>query len=488
MIKPNWHGIAKIESFIMAALGLAVLPSLLMCIADDSRHLRTSFATILILCICLSIMLRQIGGRMTGSLDMRDGILVVFLGWITACILGSLPYIASGVLPNPIDAFFESVSGFSTTAVSVIRDIESVPKALQFWRSETQWLGGIGILIVVISLIPVYGNSSDSMLTVETPGGRAIKVSSRSRNAAKLIIWVYCGLTFAEVLLLAAGHVDLFNAVCMSFASTSSAGFSNFNNGLAHYTEHYIHIIVAIFTFFSCISFVIYGYISRREWDNIKHNTELKTFILIIAVSSVISSVSLIAAHTYDSVGTAIRFGVFESIAFATTTGHAAIDMGAWPSFTKGFLTVVSYIGGCSLSTGCGIKVFRFVVIARVIKESFIQRLHPRAVITTKVDRLPLKSNIKTAAISYVMTFIAFLFIGGFIISLESPTIAHALGTSGALLSNTGTSFADNGLDIGYMMFSSPMKLFMCAMMLAGRLEIYSLIMVFTRDFWNLDR
>ena len=488
MIKPNWYGIAKIESFIMAALGLAVLPSLFMCISHDSRHLMQSFLAICVFCLVMSALLGMYSRRGKISLDMRDGILSVFIAWLSACLLGASPYLASGVLTNPVDAFFESVSGFSTTAVSVIDNIEAVPKALQFFRAETQWLGGVGILVVILSLIPTYGNSSDSLLTVETPGGRALKVSSRSKSSARIILNVYIGFTLIHTLLLMAGGLGLFESVCLSFSSVSSAGFSNFNNGLAHYSSLYVHIIVAIFTLLSCVSFALYGYALRREWEFIKRNTELKAYIAIIIVSSVITSLSLILSHTYGSAATAIRFGIFESIAFVTTTGHAAIDMQNWPAFTKGFLTLVSYVGGCSLSTGCGIKVFRVVVILRVIRESFIQRLHPRAVLTTKIDREPLSNNIKSAAISYVMTFIAILFIGSFIISLESSSIASAFGTAGALLSNTGTSFAGGGLDACYIGYSMPMKLFMCAMMLAGRLEIYSLIIVFTRDFWNIDR
>ena len=488
MIKPNWTGIAKVESFIMAALGLAMLPPLFICIFEnESQSLLESFAFLAALCFVSCYLLNEAGSKMKKPIDTRDGMLVVFIGWVSACIIGAIPYYVAGALTTPMNAFFESVSGFSTTAVSLIDVLENVPRALLMWRSETQWLGGVGVVVVIIAVIPTYGRSSDSMLTIESPGGRSIKVFARSATSAKTIIAVYAVLTLVQAVLLVFGGLSFFDALTLAFSSISSAGFTNYSDGIRHFGSSYVEIILMIFMFLSCVSFVLYGNVLRREWNNIKKNSELKTYIVIIIATSVLVCLSLALSHTFESGKDLFRYGIFESIAFATTTGHAATDLRLWPSFAKGILTIVSFIGGCSVSTGCGIKVFRTIVVFKIIKKSFVQRLHPNAVVSIKVDGEALSNNTLNSAVAYIMTFTALLFAGTLIIALECPDMSASLATAGALLSNTGTSFSYIAYGAGYNVFSDPVKFVMCILMLAGRLEIYSLFVIFTRDFWNLD-
>lgn len=488
MIKPNWCGIAKVESFIMAALGLAMLPAVFVCyIEDESKILLESFAFLAAGCFIISWLLSMAGSRMLKPLDTRDGLLVVFIGWVSACIIGAVPYYIAGVLTTPINAFFESVSGFSTTAITMIDVLEDVPRALLLWRSETQWLGGVGVIVVILAVIPTYGRSSDSMLTIESPGGRSIKVSARSEASAKTIVLSYAFLTFVQAILLSAGGLSFFDSITLANSSISSAGFTNYSDGIMHFNSAYVEFVLMIFMFLSCVSFVLYGNVLRREWDSIKRNTELKTYIVIIILTSLLVVISLALSGTYDNIHDILRYGIFESVAFATTTGHASTDLSVWPPFAKGLLAIVSFIGGCSVSTGCGIKVFRAVVIAKIIKKSFVQRLHPNAVVSIRVDGEALSTNTLNSVVSYIMTFTALFFAGTLILSLECPDMGAAAASAGAMLSNTGTSFSSIAAFGGYNAFSDIAKLVMCILMLAGRLEIYSLFVIFTKDFWNLD-
>ncbi|MDD2294746.1 MAG: potassium transporter TrkG [Eubacteriales bacterium] len=483
----NKAAIIRIAGFLAVVIGLAMLPSFFMAFRLKEEAAAHGFGVSAAVVISIGMSALWFTRSRKTILRIRDGMLVVFVGWLIASLTGTFPYMISGVLPSFPDAFFESVSGFTTTGATVFHDIEALPRSIIFWRSFCQWLGGMGILVFVISVLPALGINGYNILRAETPGLSLQKLDARHQDSARKLYLVYIVLTLVQILLLFGGKMPLFDAIIFSFGSIASSGLTGYNNGLMHFDSAYAEAVIAVFMILSCVNFSLYYCVLKRDFLKIRKNTELKAFLLIMAVAAILVSLNLRLTDTYET-PQALRYGVFQTISFMTTTGNASADFISWPSFSKTLLMILTFIGGSSASTGGALKVIRIVILSKLIWRSFSMRIHPNAVISIKLQGKTLDTSTVNAIVAFFFTYMAVFLFGAFVISLDVEDMRTAFLASSAMLSNTGASFGQMGIFANYEYFAAPTKLFMSLLMLTGRLEIYTVLLLGSKTFWNPNK
>ncbi len=480
----NKRAIFKITGFLAVLIGVAMFPAYLMAESLQEHGAAHGFAVTSLGAIGAGFSQLWYGRGKVPELRIRDGMLVVFLGWLFASLAGSFPYLISGVLLSFPDAFFESVSGFTTTGATVFSDVEALPRSILFWRAFCQWLGGMGILVFVISILPALRINGYNLLKAETTGLEVQKLDTRHHGSARKLYIIYISLTLLQILLLSLGKLSLFDASLLSFGSIASSGLNNYNKGLLQFNSMYVETVVGFFMILSCVNFSLYYYAIRKEFQKIWKNTELRAFLGIMAVSAVLVSLNLRMTETYDTVNS-LRYGVFQTVSFMTTTGNTSADFSGWPDFSKTLLTILTFIGGSSASTGGAIKVIRIVILSKLIWRSFSMRIHPNAVVSIKLQGKALDTGTVNAIVAFFFTYLTVFLVGAFVISFDVDDMTAAYLSSAAMLCNTGTNIGPLGILGNYAVFSGPAKLFMSLLMLTGRLEIYTVLLLGTKAFWN---
>ncbi|NLY71759.1 MAG: TrkH family potassium uptake protein, partial [Clostridiales bacterium] len=453
----------------------------------NEQSVAIAFIKLIIPTILIGIyIIRKIDVKRT-KLKIREGFLVVALTWLIASILGAFPYIMTGLIDNFINAFFESTSGFTTTGATLLSNVEILPKGLLFWRSFSQWLGAMGILIFAVSLLPALGISGQRMAKAETPGPTLNKIVPRMSDSAKILYLIYIIFTVLAFLLFLR-KVNIFDAILLTFSSVASGGLINYNDGIAHFDSIYIESIVIIFTLLVCVNFTLYYNIVRGNLREFFSDRELRTFIGILITAIILITANLWLTDTYDTLSESIRYSIFQSSSFITTTGHFSTDFNQWPSFSKMILFLLMLIGACSSSTGGGIKVIRIIILFKLIQRGFNKKLHPRAVIPIKLQDRPVPIESVTGITSFLYLYIFIFSLSTVVLSFENIDLLTIFSTVAAILNNVGT-----GLDIigpmgSFDGFSAFSKLYLSILMLVGRLELFTIVILFTPSFWNPDR
>ncbi len=484
----NLRAIVKILSFVMVLLSMAMLPSLLVSLIYGEYATAVAFLKIIAPLLVLGAVTAIRIKTRSPKLRLREGFLVVALSWLLASLVGALPYLLTGTIDSFVNAFFESTSGFTTTGASVISDVESLPNGILFWRSFCQWLGGMGILIFAISILPTLGISGQRIARAETPGPTLNKVVPRMSDTAKILYGIYVSFTFAAVALLMAGGLNLFDAFIAAFGSVASGGLSNYNMGISHFDSSYVEFIVAFFTILACINFTLYYSILRGKWRSFFADRELRAFFFILVGGVALITGNLWFSGSYGSFVDSLRFGFFQTSAFLTTTGHYSTDFNLWPSFSKMVLFLLMLIGGCSSSTGGGIKVIRVVILLRLILRGFYVRLHPRAVVPLKIQGKPVSTEVMTGVMSFLYLYVLVFMLSSLILSFENLDLLTTFTATAAALNNVGTGLELIGPTGTFGLFSVFSKYYLCFLMLMGRLELFTIILLFTPSFWNPDR
>ncbi|WP_130863967.1 TrkH family potassium uptake protein [Bacilliculturomica massiliensis] len=484
----NYPVIGKIVGTTLIILGCAMMPSLLVsAVLGETQTIAAFLAAIIPLLAAGWFLIYRIQ-PVSNVLKLRDGFLTVALCWIAASLAGAVPYLASGSVSSLADAIFESTSGFTTTGATIFNDVEILPRGLLLWRSFSQWLGGMGILVFAISLLPALGISGQIIARAETPGPTLEKMTPKMHDSAKMLYSIYIGLTLLQIVLLLFGGMSLFDSCIFTFGSVASGGLTNYNDGTAHFDSPYIELVISFFTVFACVNFSLYYTLGKGRVREFFKDTELRVFLILLFVSTLLISGDLLAAGTYGSAGETLRYGFFHATSFITTTGHVTSDLMVWPTFSKFLLLTLSFIGGCSSSTGGAIKVIRVIVLFKLIHRGIYRRLHPRAVVPVKIRGKNIPSDTVSNITAFVVLyFLVFLF-GALILSLEPFDFLTAISASAATLGNIGSGFGAMGLGGNYAAFSHWAKLFMSLLMLVGRLELFTILLLFTPTFWNPDK
>lgn len=406
----------------------------------------------------------------------KEGLVVVSMAWILWSVFGTLPFYMSGSIPSFVDAFFETVSGFTTTGSSILTNIESLPKCMLFWRSFTHWVGGMGVLVFVMVLTTLDKKNSMHLMRAEVPGPEKDKLLPKMKSTARILYAMYFALTVILVILLVLGGMSLYDSLIHAFGTAGTGGFSNYALSVGHFNSPYIEWVITIFMILFGINFNLYFFALIREWKSVYKNEELKVYLGIITAATALISINI---YSYcESIGEAIRHAAFQVATIITTTGYATTDFNLWPMFSKCILIALMVCGACASSTGGGIKVSRVMIVVKSIQKEIKQMLHPKSVNVVRINGKKLNKEIIQNVYIYMLAYIALLIGSVLIVSLDNFDFATTFSSVIATMNNIGPGIEMVGPMGGFSEFSVLSKLVFCLDMLAGRLEIFPFLML----------
>jgi trk system potassium uptake protein TrkH len=422
------------------------------------------------------------GKKEKTKFNSRDGYLIVALAWFFFLLMGALPFFISHTAPTFIDAFFESSSGFTTTGSTIIPNVDSLPFSILFWRSLTHWIGGIGIILLVIIILPSLKVTGYHLFSLES--SLKEKIHPKTNAIALRILFIYLGLTAAEVFFLSLGDMSAFESVCYSFGTVATGGFSTRNTGLINYST-YSQYIVMIFMFLAGISQVVYYYILKRNFKKIRQNEELWLYILVVIIAGTLTT-SVLLAGSARSPETAFRHGFFNIISIVTTTGFANDNYILWPIPGLMIIFLLFFSGASTGSTTGSIKIGRHLVVIKAIKGVFVKLMHPSAILNIKYSSKLIPEKTIVSIISFVIMYLFIFLAGSFVVVLCGSDVITASGAVAASLGNIGPGLGVVGPLGHYAELPGITKLILSICMILGRVEIITILSLFTRSFWKL--
>ncbi len=418
------------------------------------------------------------------SIFARDGLAVVALAWVTMSLFGALPFVLSGDIPNFVDALFETVSGFTTTGASILTDVEAMSQSMLFWRSFTHWVGGMGVLVFVMAVLPMNADGHGMhLMRAEVPGPSVGKLVSRMSDTAKILYGIYFVMTVVEIVLLLAGGMPLFDACIHAFGSAGTGGFSNRALSVGAYNSAYFDIVIGVFILLFGVNFNLYYFLLIRRFREVFRSEELRTYLLIVGASVLAIAVNII--HLYGSFATSLRHAFFQVASIITTTGYATVDFNAWPTFSRTILVVLMFVGACAGSTGGGIKVARLVILAKTSFWDMRKMLHPNAVSTVRFEGKPLNERSLRSVHVFLTVYVLVFTASCLLLSLEGKDLISTFTAVAACMNNIGPGLEIVGPMGSYAAFSAPGKLLLTFNMLVGRLEIFPMLLLFAPSIWK---
>ena len=442
-----------------------------------------SFVVSFALCLSVSAILVVYGRRRKCTMSRNEGYIVVALSWVFFSVFGMIPYLWGGFIPNITDAFFETMSGFTTTGATILDNIESMPHGILFWRSLTQWIGGLGIVCFTIVLLPGFGASSQMLYLSEATGVTHNKLCPKTRVMARYIFMVYILLTAVESALLMAGGMGLFDAVCHSMTTTATGGFSTKQASIAYWHSPYIEYVVSLFMLLSAINFSLYIVACKSKWKQLRKNTELKWFACSVGLLTLVISVVLFLNNGYG-VEEAFRKSLFQVATCHTSCGFATDDYNLWPPFTWMLLIFAMLSGGCTGSTSGGVKNLRLIIIANCIRNQFRQILHPRAVLPVRAG-FPFDNKLVTTVLVFFAAYLSVAFIGWTLLMAFGVDFTEAMSTVISAMGNVGPGLGSFGPAFSWAALPDAAKWILSSLMLIGRLEIFGFLLIFYRSTWK---
>ncbi len=419
------------------------------------------------------------------ALSTKTGYLFVTLGWTLSGVLGALPFVLSGSIPSFVDALFETISGLTTTGATVLSDIESLPDSILLWRATTHWLGGMGIVVLTVAVFPLLGMGGRALMEAEAPGPQVDKFTPRISETAKILWLIYLGLTVLETVLLMLGGLDLLDAVTHSFATMATGGFSTRNQSVGAFGSGYVDWVVTVFMVLAGMNFSLHWRMLRGDFKAVFKNSEFVTYILIFVASSGVMALDLMRGGAYQGFGQALRYSAFQTSSILTTTGFVTADYLAWPALSQAILFALMFIGGCAGSTGGGIKVGRIVTLFKMGLSEMRYLLNPRGIYGVYVDGHYLKKNVVYDIAAMVFLYAAAIIVSTLVVASGGYDIQTSITATLATLGNIGPGFALVGPVFNYDFFPDCVTAWLSFVMLLGRLEIYTVLVLFTRSFWK---
>ena len=479
----NYRLVLYILGIILMGEAASMLPSTIiaLCTGDGDAKAFLLSAGITLITGFLLRLLRPKGAKM----QARDGFATVALSWIFLSTFGALPYFFSGVLPNFFDAVFETVSGFTTTGASVLTFIEGQPHGILFWRAPTQWMGGMGVLVLTLALLPKLGEGSVYLMRAESPGPIKSKLTPRLNDTAKILYSIYIGLTVLETICLKLAGMNWYESVIHAFSSISTGGFSTRNASIASFENIVIEWIIIIFTFLSGINFSLLFFALRRNFKAVFESEELRSYTLMVLIASGLIVVDL-AVHLGEAVtGQTVTDAVFQVVTLMTTTGYMTRDYVLWPTFSQVILIIVMFVGACAGSTAGGMKQIRVILLMKNLRREVQRILRPRQVTTIRSDGDRVDEPTLSGITLFFFAYILLLFIGTLVVSWDNVGFDAAFGASLTCISNVGPGFGVLGPTANFSILSNISKIAMSALMLLGRLEIMPLLLLLFPTLWK---
>lgn len=413
----------------------------------------------------------------------KDGMVIVASAWILWSLFGALPFTISGSIPFYTDAFFETVSGFTTTGSSILPDVEALPQCMLFWRSFTHWIGGMGVLVFVLVITTLDKKNSMYLMRAEVPGPEKDKLVPKTMSTARILYGMYFGLTVVEVILLVFGGMNLFDSLIHAFGTAGTGGFSNYAASVGHFNSAYIDGVITIFMILFGVNFNLYFLFFIGEIKPIWKNEELRVYLGIIATATLVITLNI--SGQYESILSAFRYASFQVATIITTTGYATTDYILWPMLSQCILVLLMVIGACASSTGGGIKVSRVLIVFKTVKQEIKRLVHPQSVNIIRINGKKMSSEILRTVYVYLLAYTGITIVSILLISLDNKDFATTFGSVMATLNNIGPGLGEVGPTGNFASFSPFSKLVFCFDMLAGRLEIFPFLMLFTAFAWK---
>lgn len=480
----NFKGVISILGFLVFVVGvfmLLAIPFSLYYSGDDIPAFLISSGICLITGAAVWLLFR----KHSSDLKVRDGFAIVTFGWVAMSLFGSLPFMIHGSIPSFTDAFFETASGFTTTGASIMTDIEKHPHGILFWRSMTQWIGGMGIIVLSLAILPILGVGGMQLYKAEAPGPTVDKLKPRIGETAKALWSVYILFTFLQVLLLMIGGMNLFDALAHSFTTMATGGFSTKNASIAHYNSAYIDIVVTVFMFAAGVNFALHFRAVNGNVKNYFKNSEFLFYLTLTFLAIGLASAILFFHGNYTSVFDSIRYAAFQVVSILTTTGFATANYIHWPIAIQFLLFLLMFIGGSAGSTAGGIKVMRILILLRNGAAEFRKLLHPKAIVPVRFNDRAVSPEIISNILAFFVLFIVTFVVGTIIMTTLGLDKVTAMGAVIASLSNIGPGLGEVGPAANYAHIPILGKWVLSICMIIGRLELFTVLVIFTRVYWR---
>ncbi len=467
----------KVEAFLL------LLPLTVSLIYKESNLLAFIIPIAMLLVLsCVSSIKKPKDTRMYA----REGFVICALTWIVLSVFGALPFVIDGCIPNYIDAFFETVSGFTTTGSSIMTDVENLTNyySINFWRTFTHWVGGMGILVLMLAVLPNSNNNSMHIIRAEMPGPKIGKLVSKMAVTARILYGIYMAFTVFEIILLCAGGMPIFDSILNTFSTAGTGGFGIRNAGIGHYNSPYIEYVISAFMILFGINFNVFYFLLIKRFKTALTNEEVKTYFIII-----IAAVALITLNIYsmcEGLEEAFRLSLFQVGAVITTTGFATANFSQWPMLSQTILWILMFIGACAGSTGGGIKVSRIIVLIKQFFKEMRQMISPRTIQTVKIDKTPVDSATIKGIKAYFFAYIIVFFTSILLISINSLDFTTTVTSVTTCLNNIGPGLGNLIGPVGnFSSLSVLSKLVLSFDMLAGRLELFPILILFAPGTWR---
>lgn len=413
----------------------------------------------------------------------KEGFVSVSLSWIILSFFGALPFYLSGEIPRFEDAMFEVISGFTTTGASILTDVESLSKCMLMWRSFTHWIGGMGVLVFILSILPLAGGYNMYIMKAESPGPSVGKLVPRVRTTAKILYGIYLFMTVLEIILLLIGGMSLFDSLAISFGTAGTGGFGIKNNSMAFYNSYYLQGIVTVFMILFGVNFNVYYLFLTRHPKEALRNEEARAYIGIIGAAILLITVNIRGG--FDSLFSAFHHAAFQVASIITTTGYSTVDFDLWPEFSKWILVLLMFIGACAGSTGGGLKVSRVVILIKAVKKELESLIHPRSVKVLKLEGKPVEHTVLRSINTFLGAYIVIFISSVLIVSLDNFDFTTNFTAVAATFNNIGPGLAEAGPAKNFSLFSPLSKYVMMFDMLAGRLEVFPMLLLFAPSTWK---
>ena len=480
----NFKIMGRFIAQILTIEGVFMIPAALLCLIYREPEALSGFLIAMAAIAITALLLFGLCRKAPRALDAKEGMVCVGISWIILSLYGSLPFYISREIPRYIDAFFEIVSGFTTTGSSILTDVEALSNGLLYWRSFSHWLGGMGVLVFLLAIAPGGKDTGFTMhlLRAESPGPSVGKLVPRMRKTALILYLIYISLTIANIIFLIAGKMSLFEAVCTAFGTAGTGGFGIKNDSIAGYSP-YIQNVTTVFMLLFGVNFSCYYLLLLRQFKNVFKDDELRAYVIIVVTAIVLITVNI--RGLYKTLEETIRHAAFTVSTIITTTGFATTDFDLWPAFSKGIVMFLMVVGACAGSTGGGLKIARLLILLKSVRRNITKVLNPRKIRMVRNNGEVMNEAIIENTNAYLAAYVLIIITSYILISLDNFSIGTNLTAVLACFNNIGPGLEAVGPTCNYSQFSDFSKLILSIDMLAGRLEIFPILVLFSRSTWK---
>ena len=484
----NYKMMGRFLSLILMGEGIFMIPALAISLIDGTTHVTRAFLITLGIIFAVAGTLLLITRHAQKRFFAKEGLFCVGLSWLVMSLFGCLPFCLSGEISSYIDALFEMVSGFTTTGASVVRDVEALSRGVLYWRSFSHWVGGMGVLVFLLAIVPMSGKNDGftmHLLRAESPGPNVEKLVPKMRQTAAVLYMTYLALTVLNVVFLLIGNVSFFESICTAFGTAGTGGFGLKNDSMAGYSP-YVQNVCTVFMLLFGINFGCFYLLILRQIRDVFRDEELRFYLGIVVGS--IAIITLNIRGLYETIGEAIRHAAFQVSSIITTTGFATVDFDMWPSLSKGILLVLMMIGACAGSTGGGLKCIRVLLILKGVRRSLAQMLHPQRVEVIRVNDHPINEKIVANTNAYLCVYFMIMMGSFLLISIDGFSVMTNFSAVVSCVNNIGPGLEAVGPTCNFADYGVFSKLVLILDMLAGRLEFFPILALFSLRTWKPTR